>query len=138
MDDIDFGSVGNVEVTKGPSGTLYGLAIAGVVNLKTVRPEKGKTSVGQDVMIGSYGLQRYTTHFQMAGEHSSLLVNYGKQKADGYMSHTNSEKDFVNIAGDFQPNEKQSINTYFGYSNSYDARGGELTITQYNNFDYTG
>src|SRR4029078_6028514 len=69
---------------------------------------------------------------------SSLLVNYGKQKADGYMSHTNSEKNFINIAGDFQPNETQSINTYFGYSNSYDARGGELTITQYNNFDYTG
>lgn len=32
MDDIDFGSISNVEVTKGPSGTLYGLAIAGVVN----------------------------------------------------------------------------------------------------------
>src|SRR5215831_11273493 len=28
MDDIDFASVGNVEVVKGPSGTLYGLAIA--------------------------------------------------------------------------------------------------------------
>lgn len=138
MDDIDFGSVGNVEITKGPSGTLYGLAIAGVVNLKTIKPEKGKTSFGQDVMFGSYGLQRFTSHFQMAGEHSSLLVNYGKQKSDGFMSHTNSHKDFVNIAADFQPNEKQSINTYIGYSKSYDERGGELTINQYNNFDYTG
>lgn len=138
MDDIDFGSVGNVEVTKGPSGTLYGLAIAGVVNLKTIKPAKGKTSIGQDVMIGSYGLQRYTTHFEMGSEHASLLVNYGKQKSDGFMSHTNSTKDFVNIAGDFQPNEKQSLNVYIGYSKSYDERGGELTITQYNNFDYTG
>lgn len=138
MDDIDFGSVGNVEVTKGPSGTLYGLAIAGVVNLKTIQPEKGKTTFGQDVMIGSYGLQRYTTHFTMAGEHASLLVNYGKQKSDGFMAHTHSQKDFVNIAGDFKPNEKQSINTYIGYSNSYDERGGELTIAQYNAFDYSG
>ena len=47
MDDIDFGSIGNVEVTKGPAGTLYGLAIAGVVNLKTIQPEKGKTSFGK-------------------------------------------------------------------------------------------
>ena len=138
MDDIDFGSIGNVEVTKGPSGTLYGLAIAGVVNLKTIKPEKGKTLIGQDVMIGSYGLQRYTTHFQMAGDHASLLVNYGRQKSDGFMSHTNSTKDFVNIAGDFQPNGKQSISTYIGYSKSYDERGGELTIAQYNSFDYTG
>lgn len=138
MDDIDFGSIGNVEVTKGPSGTFYGLAIAGVVNLKTVKPEKGKTSIGQDILVGSYNLQRYTTHFQTATDHSSLLVNYGRQSTDGYMLHTASRKDFVNMAGDFQPNEKHSINYYAGYSSSYDQRGGELTLAQYNSHDYTG
>jgi iron complex outermembrane receptor protein len=138
MDDIDFGSIGNVEVVKGPAGTLYGLAIAGVVNLHTIKPEKGKTSIGQDVLIGSYGLKRFTTHFQMGGERSSLLINYGYQQSDGFMSHTKSEKRFVNLAGDFQPNEKQTISFYAGYSNSYDERGGELTLDQYMNKDYTG
>ncbi|MGZ3940461.1 MAG: TonB-dependent receptor plug domain-containing protein, partial [Flavisolibacter sp.] len=138
LDDIDFNSIGNVEVVKGPSGTLYGLAIAGVVNLNTVEPEKGKTSVAQDVLIGNYGLQRYTTHFQTSGEHSSVLVNYGHQKSDGYMVHTASTKDFVNVAGDVQANEKQSISFYGGYSNSYEERGGELTIAQFENKDYSG
>ncbi|MGN6165714.1 MAG: TonB-dependent receptor [Flavisolibacter sp.] len=138
MDDIDFGSIGNVEVVKGPAGTLYGLAIAGVVNLKTVKPEKGKTSIGQDVLIGNYGLQRYTTHFEMGGERSSLLANYGYQKSDGAMAHNASTKRFVNLAGDFQINNKQSVTTYFGYSNSYDERGGELTLDQYANKDYSG
>jgi iron complex outermembrane receptor protein len=138
MDDIDFGSIGNVEVTKGPAGTLYGLAIAGVVNLKTIKPEKGKTAIGQDVLVGNYGLRRYTTHLQTSSERSSLLVNYGHQKSDGFMNHNASCKDFINIAGDFQPGEKQSINAYFGYSNSYDERGGELTIDQYNKQDYSG
>jgi iron complex outermembrane receptor protein len=138
MDDLDFGSIGNVEVIKGPSGTLYGLAIAGVVNLKTIKPEKGKTSIGQDVMVGSYGLRRYTTHFETATDKSSILLNYGYQKSDGFMVHTASTKKFVNFSGDFQLNDKQSINTYFGHSNSYDERAGELTITQYQNKDYSG
>jgi iron complex outermembrane receptor protein len=138
LDDIDFGSVGNVEVVKGPSGTLYGLAIAGVVNLKTIKPESGKTSVGQDVLIGNYGLQRYTTHFMMGGQRSSILLNYGHQKSDGFTIHNASHKNFVNFAGDFQPNQKQAINTYFGYSNSYDERSGELTIQQYESGDYSG
>jgi iron complex outermembrane receptor protein len=138
LDDIDFASIGNVEVTKGPSGTLYGLAIAGVVNLKTLKPEAGKTSVGQDAIIGSYGLKRFTTRFEMGGERSSLLLNYGYQESDGFMSHTASTKRFVNIAGDFQVSDRQLLNTYFGYSHSYDERGGELTIAQYNNRDYTG
>ncbi len=138
MDDIDFGSIGNVEVIKGPAGSLYGLAIAGAVNLTTVKPEKGKTSIGQDVMVGSYGLRRYTTHFQTSADRLSLLINYGHQKSEGFMSHTASRKDFINIAGNFQRGDKQTVNAYFGYSNSYDERGGELTITQYNNRDYSG
>lgn len=138
MDDIDFGSIGNVEVVKGPAGTLYGLAIAGAVNLKTIRPEKGQTTIGQEVMLGNYGLQRYNTRFTMGGERSSLLLNYGHQKSDGFTIHNASKKDFVNIAGDFQPNNKQSVTAYFGYSNSYDERSGELTVAQYENDDYSG
>lgn len=138
LDDIDFNSIGNVEVLKGPSGTLYGLAIAGVVNLTTIKPEKGKTSIGQDVQFGSYGLRRYTTHFETSGEHSSFLANYGYQKSDGYMIHTASTKKFVNLAGYVQPNDKQVISFYAGYSDSYDERGGELTLDQYQNKDYSG
>ena len=138
MDDIDFGSIGNVEVNKGPSGTLYGLAIAGAVQLQTVKPEPGRTSIGQNVMFGDYGLRRYTTSFQTARKNSSLLLNYGHQESDGFMDHTASEKDFVNAIGEFRPSDKQSITAYFGYSNSYDERGGELTIDQYEEGDYSG
>jgi iron complex outermembrane recepter protein len=138
MDDIDFGSIGNVEVTKGPSGTLSGLAIAGVVNLNTITPETGSTSIGQELMMGSYGLKRFTTSFQTANDRSSLLINYGHQESDGFMAHTASTKQFVNLAGNFQVSPKQSFFSYFGYSKSYDERGGELTIDQYKNFDYSG
>lgn len=138
MDDIDFGSIGNVEALKGPAGTLYGLAIAGAVNLNTIKPEKGKTSIGQDILIGNYGLRRFTTHFQTSGVNSSLLVNYGNQHSDGFTIHNKSDKNFVNVAGDFQPNSKQSVTAYFGYSNSYDQRSGELTLSQWESGDYTG
>jgi iron complex outermembrane recepter protein len=138
MDDIDFGSIGNVEVTKGPAGTLYGLAIAGVVNLKTIQAKKGETSIGQDLMTGSYGLKRYTSHIKTGTGNLSLLINYGHQESDGFMTHTASRKDFVNVVADVKVSDKQMINSYFGYSDSYDQRGGELTIDQYNKFDYSG
>lgn len=138
MDDLDFSSIGNVEIAKGPAGTLYGLAIAGAVNLHTIRPEPGKSSIGQEVMFGSYGLARYTTSVRLGMERSSLLVNYGHQSFDGYMVHTASHKDFANIMGEFQPNSRQSIFAYAGYSNSYDQRNGELTFGQYDTLNYSG
>ncbi|MFW0739873.1 TonB-dependent receptor [Flavobacterium sp. T12S277] len=138
MDDLDFSNIGNVEVLKGPAGSLYGLAISGVVNLKTIAPEAGKSSISQNTLFGSNGLQRFTTELQLGGEKSSFLLNYGKQKYDGFMNHTASHKDFVNSFADFKVNNKQKINAYLGYSNSYDQRNGELSIAQYNNFDYSG
>jgi iron complex outermembrane recepter protein len=138
FDDIDFASIGNIEVAKGPAGTLYGLAIAGAVNLSTVKAEPGKTSIAQDVMAGSYGLVRSTTSLLMGKEKSSVMINYGHQKTDGYSWHNSSKKDFVNFIGDFTVNAKQAITAYAGYSNSYDERIGELTLTQYQSNDYSG
>ncbi len=138
FDDIDFASIGNVEVAKGPAGTLYGLAIAGAINLSTIKAEPGKTSISQELMVGSYGLVRSTTSLLMGKEKSSLMINYGHQKTDGYSWHNSSKKDFVNFIGDFNPNTKQAITVYAGYSNSYDERIGELTLSQYQNNDYSG
>ena len=138
MDDIDYASISNVEVLKGPAGTLYGLAIAGVVNMQTEHAEKGQVSVGQDVLAGSYGLMRSTTRLSIGGENSSLLVNYGRQQFDGFMPHTRSTKDFVNMTGDFRVSKKQIFTTYMGYANSYDERNGELTREQYDTLDYSG
>ncbi|MCX6265282.1 MAG: TonB-dependent receptor [Bacteroidetes bacterium] len=138
MDDIDFANLGNVEVLKGPAGSLYGLAIAGVVNLKTLSPEKGKTSLSQEVMAGSYNLRRYSTRFSTAGNNYKLLLTYGKQSTDGFAAHMDSKKDFVNVLYEVNPSDRQTITAYAGYSNSYDARGGELTLAQFAQRDYSG
>lgn len=138
MDDIDFSSVGNVEIVKGPSGTLYGLAISGVVNLQTVKPALNKVSLSQNTMFGTYGLRRSTSTLQISKPGTSLLINYGSQNYDGFMKHTNSRKDFVNMMGEFHLNDKQSITSYVGWSDSYDQRNGELDTTQYNTYDYSG
>jgi len=138
MDDIDFGSIEKVNVIKGPSGTLYGLAIAGVVQLETKKATPGETSINQEIQIGAYGLERYTTRLEIGTENSSIMLSYGKQKYDGFMPHTSSNKDFVNVVGAFQPNQNQQISGYFGVSDSYDERNGELTKEQYQDFDYSG
>lgn len=138
LDDVDFGSVGSAEIVKGPAGTLYGLAIGGAVSLRTVRAEPGKTSLGQQVTIGNYGLQRYTTTFQRGTDRASILLNYGHQESDGSSVHNYSRKDFVNFAADFVPNAKQKLSTYFGVASSYDQRYGELDTAQWRKEDYSG
>jgi len=138
LDDIDYASLGNVEILKGPAGTLYGQAISGAISFRTIKPEAGRTSISQEVMLGNYGLQRYTTRFASGNERSGILLNYGKQKSDGFSIHNASHKDFANVVLMSQPNEKQSISTYVGFTDSYDERSGEHTVVQWAAKDYSG
>ena len=138
FDDIDFNSLGSVEIVKGPAGSLYGLAIAGAANLRTRRPAKGSTSLSQQILTGNYGLFRSTTTFETAGERSSLLLYYGDQRSDGFTPHNASQKRFANAVAGFEPVDRSRITVYFGYSDSYDERAGELTVAQFENEDYSG
>ncbi|MDR2972416.1 MAG: TonB-dependent receptor [Bacteroidales bacterium] len=138
MDDIDFGAIEKVEVIKGPSGTLYGLAIAGVVKLQTIQPKKNEIYVGQDFIGGSYGLFRTTTSVAVGGEKYTISANYGHQQFHGFMPHTQSKKDFCNVMGNIQLSKRQSVNAYLGYTQGRDNRNGELTVEQYETKDYSG
>lgn len=136
MDDLDFVSLGMVEVTKGPSGATAGMAIAGVVEMHTHRPLKSEVANG--LLLGNYGLLRNTLSLSLVGENHYALVNYGNQHSDGYMPHTTSTKQFVNFLGHFATGKKAQVDLYMGWSDSYDQRAGELTEEQYLSGDYSG
>lgn len=133
MDDIDFSTLGKVEVIKGPASSLYGTGIAGVVNMYTLKPTPQETSVSQEVLAGSYGLLRTNTRLESATDKSSILINYGHQNYDSYRVHSASKKDYVSFVGDFRPNEKQLFSSYFSYNNSYEQLAGQVDSAQFVN-----
>ena len=126
LDDVDFTTLSRVEVLKGPGSSAYGNAIGGVVNFYTERAPIGKTSVSQQVLAGSYGLFRTNTSLKIGTDNSSLNINYGHQKYDGFRVHGGSKKDFLSITSDTYLSAKRSMSVFVGYTNSYDLLAGEL------------
>ena len=83
------GDVERIEVLRGPSGLVYGSgAIAGVVNLVTVQPDK--TSGNVSYSFGSWNSQvaEALSHSEF-GDNSSLTVSVGARKSDG-LGNSNS------------------------------------------------
>ncbi|AKD58411.1 TonB-dependent receptor [Spirosoma radiotolerans] len=126
LDDIDFTTLSRVEVLKGPASSAYGNAIGGVVNLYTERAPIGKTSISQQVLAGSYGLFRTNTSLKTGSDNTSLNINYGHQKYDGFRVHGGSTKDFLSITSDTYMSAKRSMSVFVGYTNSYDLLAGEI------------
>ena len=87
---LDFNSIGNVEVIKGPSGSLYGAGTGGVVLLN------GETKAKElqlTMLAGSYGLQRYQFSGEvLSSEKIEINTQVAYQKVDGYREQTSMER----------------------------------------------
>lgn len=126
MDNIDFSSLGKVEVIKGPTSSRYGSFIGGTLNLETVRPKPDQSSIEQQIVGGSYGLFRSNTTVQSAGDNSSILVNYGNQSYNSFRPHSASKKSYIRVNSNFQVGSNQSLSAYFAYSHSLEELAGEI------------
>lgn len=125
MDDIDFTTLGKLEVIKGPASSIYGTGIAGVVNMQTQKAPMG-TTIRQDFLAGKYGMLRTNTVIGLGTTNTNLFINYGHQQFDGYRIHSNSNKNFVTINGEYTADSRSKLYFYYNYTNTVDYLSGEL------------
>ncbi len=135
LDDVDFSTLEKVEVIKGPSSSLYGAGIGGVVKMYTVRPQPRTTRFIQEVDGGSLSLFRTNTRIEHATDNAAVVVNYGHQHSDGYRVHNQSRKDYALLTADYEASAKQSLSTYAAFNHSFDQLAGQLTEQQFLNRD---
>ncbi|MGH7669699.1 MAG: TonB-dependent receptor [Gemmatimonadaceae bacterium] len=126
LDDIDYSTLGSIDVIKGPASSQWGSFIGGAVRFNTERPPLNQTSLSQQVLSGTDGLLRTNTSFQTASNTSDLTVNYGHQNYNSFRPHSASLKDYWRANGDFQVGDKQTLSTYFAYSRSFEELAGEI------------
>ena len=128
---LDVINMQEVEVIRGPAGSIYGAGNGGAILLESRKSSQNEVGAGS--MIGSYGLQRYTAYAQNQFEDGGLRFNYSNQHADGYRDQSFFNRQTAELSGRFHLNEKQLITTSFLYSDlNYGIPGG-LTLEQYQN-----
>lgn len=86
---LDTFDVAQVEVLRGPQGTLFGKnTTGGAVTVRTRRPEIGETSGDLGMQFGDFGTQRVQGAFNLPlGETLALRVVGSKEKTDGFMKN---------------------------------------------------
>jgi len=125
LDDIDFATLGRIEVFRGPVSSVYGTGIGGVVNFLSEKAPQG-ISVRQSFLTGSDNLFRTTSSVGVGNDKSNLLFNYGQQHTDGYRMHSGSKKDFWNLNAAFYNSVKSTISFFAYYTKSNDALSGQV------------
>jgi len=126
---IDFNSINNIEIIKGPGGSLYGAGTGGVVLINSADQRK---EWNLTTLVGSYGLQRY----QLGGElistkNTTVNSQLAYQKSDGYREQTKMERLAFSLGSSTSLTKTSTLSTtLFATGLFYETPGG-LTLSQF-------
>ena len=122
IEDIDLSTIDQVNVFKGPTSSLYGAGLGGMINLKTTDVFTPITEISLKSTHGSYGLVRHNARFANSKDgKNQLIVNINKTESDGYRENNKYNREGVSMIGKFKLSEKESI-TVLGIYSGLNAR----------------
>jgi iron complex outermembrane receptor protein len=95
VDSIDIGSIGNMQVIRGPVSALYGNASGGALLIESEEPP-ATPFISFRPTFGEDGLQKHQLKFGGNNDHFDYLVNLSDLSYDGYRDHSTTELSSLN------------------------------------------
>ncbi len=124
--NIDLGSLGRVEVLRGPSSVLYGNSAGGVISLQSEFPAANSLLVQPDVQLGSHGYRQQQLKVAGAAGRVSYVVNASRLETDGFRQHSAADVRRANVVVRAALSDATDIRAVF---NLYDLPFGESAST---------
>jgi iron complex outermembrane receptor protein len=100
FNQLDINSVGSIEILKGPSGSIYGAGIGGVLNLQTKNAVAGN-AVSTGLHVGSFNTLNSFLSYQNGTSKNNLFLNFSTNKTDGYRENSAMNRQTLNLSNTF-------------------------------------
>ncbi|WP_256012980.1 TonB-dependent receptor [Desertivirga xinjiangensis] len=129
---LDAGSTNEIEVLKGPEGSIYGANSGGVLAIHPGDIQSDSSYASASVTGGSYGLLHQNLSLKHKWKDFQLNVNEAYQRSDGYRENSSLERKYVHILPRWNYSESGKLNAIILFSDlQYETPGG-LTLEQLN------
>ena len=95
--NVDLGSVGRIDVVRGPSSVLYGNAAGGVINLNTTFDTSRRLTITPDIQFGSYGYNRQQVRVDGGNAGTQFMGSVSRFETDGFRQNSAAEITQANV-----------------------------------------
>jgi iron complex outermembrane recepter protein len=130
FDGIDLAAAHAIEVVRSNASAVWGNAAGGVVSISTL-PEAGDPRLTLEPMAGSFGLRRYAARSGSdLGGGGVLGVSFVRSDADGWRTHSASERSLLNVSMLAPVADRTQIGVYAVGSDNTFRIPGPLTAAQ--------
>ena len=117
--NVDLGSVGRIDVIRGPSSVLYGNSAGGVINLTTTFDTSRRLVIRPDVQFGSHGYNRQQVRVDAGGDGpNQFMVSASRFETDGFRENSHAEITQANFVWRRELGDATEIRSVF---NLYDT-----------------
>jgi iron complex outermembrane receptor protein len=131
LNAIDIGSIGSIEILKGPDGSLFGANSGGVVLLSPINRYSDSSYLSAGINTGSYGLFHEKVTLQVHSGTNLFNINQSFQTYHGYRQNSDTHRNYIQLADKWNYNDKNELRILGIYSNlAYETPGG-LNLAQY-------
>ena len=116
--NVDLGSVGRIEVIRGPSSVLYGNSAGGVINLTTTFDTSRPWTITPDIQFGSDGYNRQQVRMDAGNAGTQFMASVSRFETDGFRANSHAEITQANVVVRRQVSASTELRGVF---NLYDA-----------------
>ena len=120
VDSIDIGSIGNIQVIRGPVSALYGNASGGAILIESEEPPE-IPFISVRPTFGEDGFQKHQIKFGGRADSFDYLVNLSDMSYDGYRDQSTTEQSALNSKFGFDLDGGGRFNTVINYTDSPQA-----------------
>ena len=89
--NIDLGSVGRIDVVRGPSSVLYGNSAGGVIDLNTTFDTSRPLTISPDIQFGSHGYNRQQVRADGGNDSTQFMASVSRFETDGFRQNSAAE-----------------------------------------------
>ena len=84
IDDFDAEAISKIEIIKGPTSSIYGAGLGGVINMYAANAETNKTQVGISSQVGSFDTYKNTISASHGTQNTSFYASFSDLESEGY------------------------------------------------------
>ncbi|MCI0699003.1 TonB-dependent receptor [candidate division KSB1 bacterium] len=115
LNNLDLGSVGKIEVLRGPSSSLHGNAAGGLINIQTEPAPTIFFLLAPQFIAGADGLRKWQGKVSGKIGRHAYLVNVNKLELEGYREHSAANSASVNAVSRHDISKHLRLAAVFNY-----------------------
>ncbi|MGZ5254186.1 MAG: TonB-dependent receptor [Flavitalea sp.] len=130
LNQVGFDNVGQMEVLKGPSGSMYGSGTGGVLLVESPTIDTERRQLSLNAQAGSHGMLFMGGKFTYALPNSQNLFSFSHQESEGYRDQSRLRRDVANYLGKYRINQHHNLTANIFYSDLYYQTPGGLNASE--------